>query len=177
MTERHFMSWAVNTHHLTIEGSWPAGHCRHTHPSSHRHCTAAVPPQPSTWRTHTHTHKLVSDWTFAASWSAHTRCTCHTHTHIFTVRRTRAEQQRWFLIFFNVFFYVHMICRRRDAETGVTSDTRVGNVHDISRLFHPCQHYVTLWNQEPELFTAHTHTLAQSHTRRSRGLKTPESLW
>lgn len=44
---------------LTFVGSWPAGHCRHTSPSFHRPCTAAVPPQPSTWRharAHTYTH-------------------------------------------------------------------------------------------------------------------------
>lgn len=42
---------------LTFVGSWPAGHCKHTSPSFHRPCTAAVPPQPSTWRhERTHTH-------------------------------------------------------------------------------------------------------------------------
>lgn len=40
---------------LTFVGSWPAGHCRHTSPSFHRPCTAAVPPQASTLR-HTHIH-------------------------------------------------------------------------------------------------------------------------
>ena len=150
---------------LTLEGSSPAGHWRHTHPSPHRHCTAAVPPQPNTWKTrahkhtntqthtHTHTQKLMSQW-FAVKLSVNSivnhnvqympsglqgtqlnltcymqRVTCphyksahilifcvfsqRWHMHIFTVKRTRAEQQRWFLIFFNVFFYVHMIWKNR----------------------------------------------------------------
>lgn len=40
---------------LTLEGSWPAGHCRHAHPFPHRDCTAAVPPQPNSWKTQKHT--------------------------------------------------------------------------------------------------------------------------
>lgn len=40
-----------------MEGSWPAGHCRHAHPFPHRDCTAAVPPQPNSWKTQKHTRE------------------------------------------------------------------------------------------------------------------------
>lgn len=42
---------------LTLEGSWPAGHCRHAHPFPHRDCTAAVPPQPNSWKTQKRTRE------------------------------------------------------------------------------------------------------------------------
>lgn len=88
---------------LTLDGSWPAGHCKHTHASPHRHCTTAVPPQPITWKMH------KSEWGEAQTYLHILR---HMKVMNYTARRTRVEQQRWFLIFFNVFFYVHMICSR-----------------------------------------------------------------
>ncbi len=73
--------------------------------------------------THTHTHIHESVELSTKSESAHlvnydVNATRSEQKHTLTVRRTRAEQQRWFLIFFNVFFYVHMILRRGETETG-----------------------------------------------------------
>lgn len=48
---------------LTLEGSWPAGHCRHAHPFPHRDCTAAVPPQPNSWKTQKHTRESEEEHT------------------------------------------------------------------------------------------------------------------